>query len=55
VAPVEPLVTVYYTVKPGDIASKIAVRNELNLASLQAMNPSRNLHLLTIGQQLRIR
>ncbi len=48
------LLEVFYTVKSGDIASKIARKNKLTLAELSALNPTRNLHLLKIGQKLRI-
>jgi LysM repeat protein len=51
----EALIEVFYTVRPGDIASKIARKNQVPLATLSALNPTRNLHLLKIGQRLRIR
>lgn len=50
----EAAVEVFYSVRPGDIASKIARRGKTTLALLQAMNPSKNLHQLRIGQRLRI-
>jgi LysM repeat protein len=51
----EALIEVFYTVRSGDIASKIAKKNQVTLGTLSALNPTRNLHLLKIGQRLRIR
>ncbi len=45
----------YYTVAPGDIASRIARRKGTTLSALRRLNPGLDLDRLRIGQKVRIR
>jgi LysM repeat protein len=51
---VRPLVKpVYYTIRPGDIASRIALRCKITMNEMAVLNPGRNLHRLKVSQRLR--
>lgn len=43
-----------YAVASGDVASRIAMRHGMSLSDLEALNPSKNLARLQIGQELRV-
>lgn len=47
---------IYYTVKSGDVLSKIAVNNKTTVSNIMKLNPSiKNKDIINIGQRIRIK
>jgi LysM repeat protein len=44
-----------YTIKPGDTPSSIAVKTNVPLSQIQALNPNLDDQTLTVGQKIKLR
>ena len=44
----------FYTVRPGDSLSEIAVKNRVPVSTLNSLNPNLNPNALQVGQRLKV-